>query len=339
MPVVETFGRYDLLERIDVGGMAEVFRAVQRGEAGFERVVAIKRILPSIAADSEIIQMFVDEAKLAVRLSHPNIARIFDLGVEDGDYFIAMEYVDGRSLLSLTERWRAHGPRLPLGATCRVLCEVADALDYAHCARDASGRPLGIIHRDVSPHNVLLSFEGDVKVIDFGLAKAENRVSQTRDGVVKGKLAYLSPEQAHGRPIDSRSDIFSLGVCAWELLTGTRAFKRGDDRETLLAIRRGVLEPPSQYAPVPERLEEIVLTALAPDPDERYASALALHDDLCRFMHDADMDFGAAKLARLMARAFPERAEDATDEHTSPSFVLPEDGDTLPSVVLPERRE
>lgn len=359
----EVFGRYELVERIDVGGMAEVFKAVQRGAAGFERVVAIKRILPSIAADPEIVRMFVEEAKLAVQLSHAGIAQVFDLGRVGDDYYIAMEHVDGASVLALLERHGARGARLPLGAVCHVLAQVADALHYAHSASDRAGRPLGIIHRDVSPANVLVSLAGDVKVIDFGLAKAENRVSQTGDGVVKGKLAYLSPEQAQGRSIDRRTDLFSLGVCAWEMLTGKRAFKRDDDRETVLAIRRGVIDPPSRYASVPAALERIVLRALAPDPDRRYGSALELGEDLEAFVREARLVFTKDDLASLMRATFPERFEDdepaielvrekrprASDEDTLDDDVVPTDpvielvlrdgGDTEPSILVPDHSE
>ncbi|HEY8427853.1 MAG TPA: serine/threonine-protein kinase [Sandaracinaceae bacterium] len=313
----EVFGRYELVERIGVGGMAEVFKAVQRGVAGFERVVAIKRILPSIAADPEIVRMFIEEAKLAVQLSHAGIAQVFDLGRVGDAYFIAMEYVEGASLLALWERWTARGARLPLAAVCHIVSQVADALHYAHFAQDGAGRPLGIIHRDVSPGNVLISLGGEVKVIDFGLAKAENRVSQTGDGIVKGKLAYLSPEQAHGRPIDRRSDIFSLGVCAWELLTGRRAFKRDDDRETVLAIRRGAIDPPSRFAPVPPALERIVMRTLAPSLADRYRTALELRDDLEAFVRAAQLPFGKRELAALVRETFPERF--AADE---PAFAL-----------------
>lgn len=358
----EVFGRYELVERIDVGGMAEVFKAVQRGAAGFERVVAIKRILPSIAADPEIVRMFIDEAKLAVQLSHGGIAQVFDLGRVGDDYYIAMEHVEGASLAALLERLDARGARLPLGAVCHLLACVADALHYAHFARDATGRPLGIIHRDVSPANVLVSLGGEVKVIDFGLAKAENRVSQTRDGVVKGKLAYLSPEQAQGRAIDRRTDVFSLGVCAWEMLTGRRAFKREDDRETVLAIRRGVIDPPSRHASVPEALERIVLRALAPDPDRRYGSAMELREELEAFAREARLGFTTGELASLMRDAFPERFGDdeppialvrakrrAGDEDTLDDDVVSTDpvielvrhdgADTEPSIFVPDPRE
>ncbi len=356
----ETFGRYELLERIDVGGMAEVFKAVHRGVAGFERVVAIKRILPSIAADPDIVRMFVDEAKLAVQLSHAGIAQIFDLGQVDGDYYIAMEYVEGASVLSIWERWVSRGARLPIGAVTWVVGQVADALHYAHFATDALGRPLGIIHRDVSPANVLVSLAGEVKIIDFGLAKAENRVSQTGEGVVKGKLAYLSPEQAHGRAIDRRTDVFSLGVCAWELLTGKRAFKRDDDRQTVLAIRRGLVDPPSRHAPIPAALERVVMRALAPDPDERYGTALELREDLDAFVRAARVSFGRRELGELMRATFPERFEeepaialvqkkkapasdaDTLDDDAEPTdpvidLVKHDAADTEPNIALPGR--
>lgn len=363
----ETFGRYELIERIDVGGMAEVFKAVQRGVAGFERPVAIKRILPSIAADPDIVRMFVEEAKLAVQLSHPAIAQVFDLGREgqddDAGWFIAMEYIDGQSLLTLSERFTARQERLPLGAVCHLTERIAGALHHAHFAADARGRPLGIIHRDVSPGNVLISFAGEVKLIDFGLAKAKNRVSQTRDGIVKGKLAYLSPEQAHGRPIDRRSDLFSLGVCFWELLTGRRAFKRDDDRQTVLAIRRGEVDPPSRYADVPPALERIVMRALAVDPGQRYATGRDLAEDVDDYQRSAGLAFGPSEMAALMSDTFTaepialvraKRRDDAVrddaarndtveeelEESTNPIIPLvpAEAGDTVPNIQLPGRR-
>ncbi|MCB9597615.1 MAG: serine/threonine protein kinase [Sandaracinaceae bacterium] len=305
--MVTTFGRYQLIERIGIGGMAEVFRATQRGAAGFERAVAIKRILPQIAADPQVVAMFVEEAKLAVQLAHPNIAQVFDLGEVDGSYFIAMEYVDGHSAETLIQRLVEQGRRLPFDAVCHILCEVAEALHYAHFAEDSAGRPLGIIHRDVSPQNILLSFGGEVKVIDFGLAKAANRLSQTQDGIVKGKLAYLSPEQAHGKTIDRRSDVFALGICAWEMLTGRRAFKRDDDRETVLAVRAGRVERVGEHVPVPPALDLVVMRALAKNRDKRYRTALEMKEHLTRFARTAGLRFERSDLRALMRETFPER--------------------------------
>lgn len=305
----ERFGRYQLVERIGIGGMAEVFRATQRGAAGFERVVAIKRILPHIAADPQVVRMFVEEAKLAVSLSHPNIAQVFDLGEVDGSYFIAMEYVDGHSAETLIQRYVEQGRRLPLPAVCHVLGEVAEALHHAHFAEDSAGRPLGVIHRDVSPQNILLSFNGEVKVIDFGLAKAANRLSETQEGIVKGKLAYLSPEQAHGKPIDRRSDVFSLGICAWEMLTQRRAFKRDDDRETILAVRAGRVERVGEHVEIPPALDLVVMKALAKNRDKRWKTALEMRESLDRFVRTAGLRFDRRDLRALMRDAFPERFE------------------------------
>ncbi len=304
---MSSYGRYELIERIGIGGMAEVFRACQRGVAGFERAVAIKRILPHIAADPDVISMFVQEAKLAVQLSHPNIAQTFDLGEVDGSYFIAMEYVDGHSVEALLQRCTETGRPLPQDAICYILCEVAEALHYAHFAEDSVGQPLGIIHRDVSPQNILLSFGGDVKVIDFGLAKAANRVSETKEGVVKGKLAYLSPEQAHGKPIDRRTDIFALGICAWEMLSGKRAFKRDNDRETVLAVRAGRLERLAEHTKIPAALDLVVMRALAKNRDKRYRTAREMRENLRRYSRSAGYRFERRDLRALMRSSFPER--------------------------------
>ena len=307
---MEKLGRYELIERIGVGGMAEVFQARQRGAAGFERSVAIKRILPEIATDPEIVTMLVEEAKLAVQLSHPSIAQVYDLDEDGGAYFIAMEYVDGRSVEALLARYARSGRRLPIPAVCFILTRVADALHHAHFAENSSGRPLGVIHRDVSPQNILLSFGGDVKVIDFGLAKASDRLSQTKQGIVKGKLAYLSPEQAHGRPVDRRTDVFALGICAWEMLTAKRAFKRDTDRDTVLAVRAGRLERIAAHVEVPAALDLVVMRALSKNRDKRYRTALEFSENLGRFIRTANQRFDRGDLRALMREAFPERFAD-----------------------------
>jgi eukaryotic-like serine/threonine-protein kinase len=311
-----------------------------------------------------------------VQLSHPCIAQIFDLGREGEDYFIAMEFVDGHSLKTLLGRMAERRKRLPLNAICHLGVQVADALYHAHHATDPLGRPLGVIHRDVSPGNILISFGGEVKVIDFGLAKAANRVSETRDGIVKGKLAYLSPEQAQGKAIDMRSDLFALGVCLWEMLTNKRAYERDDDREAMLAIRRGAIDPPSRHARVPAEMEAIVMRMLAPDPSARYSSAHEIRQDIEAFMQHAGLEFGRRQLHALMRGAFPERFEvesegaialvrekrnatipldaEAVDpdpfeddldtepraSETDTDEHAPIDGsDTLPGIVLPDDRE
>lgn len=300
-------GPYELLERIGVGGMAEVFRARQTGADGFERYVAIKRILPGIAADHDFVEMFIDEAKIAVQLSHPNIAQIYDLGMEDGVYFIAQEYIHGRDMGAIVERQRAAGVPLPIPLVVHIGMKVCEALQHAHTAVGPGGQPLQIIHRDVSPSNVLVSYEGAVKVIDFGLAKAQGRLSTTQVGVVKGKLAYLSPEQARGRPIDSRSDLFSLGTCLFEWLTGQRLFLRKNDVDTVMAIQRAEIPPVRALRPdVPPALQAIVLRALAPDPDRRYQTALEMAEELLSFSYEHRMTARRAALGDYVRALFPE---------------------------------
>jgi serine/threonine protein kinase len=299
------FGNYLLLERINVGGMAEVFKAKAFGVEGFERLVAVKRILPTIAEDTEFITMFVDEAKIAVQLTHANIVQVFDLGKVGDSYFIAMEYVPGKDLRAMYERARKQGERLPIGLITYVVMKICEGLDYAHNKRDPSGHQLNLVHRDVSPQNMLISYDGDVKIADFGVAKARGKTGQTQAGILKGKFGYMSPEQVRGLPIDRRSDIFALGIILYELVTGQRLFFGESDFSTLEKVRNVDVAPPSTYNPsVPPELERIILKALAKQPEERYASALDLHDDLQSFMYTHGSSFGRKELAAYMRSSF-----------------------------------
>ncbi|HUS31607.1 MAG TPA: protein kinase [Kofleriaceae bacterium] len=307
------FGKYYLLERINVGGMAEVFRAKAFGVEGFERLVAVKRILPNIAEDKEFIRMFIEEAKLAVQLNHANIAQIFDLGVVDGAYYIALEHVHGRDLRAMFDRCRQIGEAMPVSQACFCVMKVCEGLDYAHNKRDQGGRELHLVHRDVSPQNVLVSFEGEVKLIDFGIAKAAGKGSKTQAGILKGKFGYMSPEQVRGIPIDRRSDVFSCGIVLYELLTGERLFVGESDFSTLEKVRNVEILPPSTYnRRIPDELERIVLKALAKDPDERYSNAIDLHDELQAFVYTAGEFYSRKDLAGWMKKTFGREIEEET---------------------------
>ncbi|HXU04887.1 MAG TPA: serine/threonine-protein kinase, partial [Polyangia bacterium] len=250
------FGKYYLLERINVGGMAEVFKAKTFGVEGFERLLAVKRILPNIAEDEEFITMFIDEAKIAVQLQHANIAQIFDLGKVDESFFIALEFVHGRDLRSIFDRMRNKGDSLPIAMACYVTMQVCEGLDYAHNKRDGQGRELNLVHRDISPQNVLIGYEGEVKLIDFGIANAAGKASKTQAGILKGKFGYMSPEQVRGLPLDRRSDIFAIGTILYELLTGERLFIGESDFSTLEKVRNVEIMPPSSYnKKIPQELE------------------------------------------------------------------------------------
>lgn len=270
----ERFGQYTLLERIAVGGMAEVWKARMRGVEGFQKTVAIKRILPHMTDNAEFVGMFIDEAKLAAQLTHPNIVHIYDLGKIGRDYYIAMEYVEGKDLRSLLNAGRRQGLPLPLELGLLIAARLASALDYAHRKRDFEERELGLVHRDVSPQNVLLTYEGDVKLCDFGIAKAVSKASQTQMGALKGKLQYMSPEQAWGRPVDARSDLFSLGAVLFEMVTGERQFPGDSEISVLEAVRQGKTRSPRQVTlSVPREVDEIVSRAIAIDPKDRFQSA------------------------------------------------------------------
>ncbi|GAB4199008.1 MAG: hypothetical protein OHK0013_08780 [Sandaracinaceae bacterium] len=308
-PGLPQTGNYVLLERIGMGGMAEVFRAASVGVEGFERPVAIKRILPNLAADEDFVKMFVDEAKIAVQLQHPNIVEIFDLARADDDLFIAMEYVHGKDLRAILDR--VQGPdgrgRIPVEVAVHLTIKICEALHHAHFAHGPSGQPLGIIHRDVSPQNVIVSYDGEVKVTDFGLAKAAGRAVQTQAGVVKGKLAYMSPEQLRGLPLDQRSDVYGVGILLWEMLTGVRLFLGKNDQETLRKVYHAQVPPPRSIRPdIHPELEAIVMRALEREVDMRYATAEELHDDLTSYMYGVGPSIGTAGVGAFMRAVFPQ---------------------------------
>ena len=270
----EDFGEYTLLDRIAVGGMAEVWRARRRGVEGFQKTVAIKKILSHLTGSADFVSMFIDEAKLAAQLNHNNIIQIYDLGKVEHDFFIAMEYVDGKDLRSILTAAEAQDQPLPPGLGLFIISAVARALDYAHRKRDFEDRALGLVHRDVSPQNVLISYEGEIKLCDFGIVKAVAKASTTQMGALKGKLQYMSPEQAWGKSVDARSDIFSLGSVMYELLTGTKLFAGESEIGILDAVRECRVPSLRKSVPdLPEDVERIALKALAKSADERYQTA------------------------------------------------------------------
>ncbi|HEY6175475.1 MAG TPA: serine/threonine-protein kinase, partial [Kofleriaceae bacterium] len=295
------FGPYKLVRQIAVGGMAEIHLAKTAGIAGFEKYVALKMIHPNFAEDEQFIQMLVDEAKIAVQLTHGNIAQTFDLGRVGETYYITMEYVDGADLYKILRRASERDLEMPLDVCAFIGKEVSSALDHAHRKRDHAGKSLGIVHRDVSPQNVLVSYSGEVKLVDFGIAKATMKVRQTAVGVIKGKYYYMSPEQAWGDPIDHRSDIFSAGIVLYEMITGQMMYLEEDLHKLLEMARKAEIAPPSKLRRgVPPQLERIVMHALDKVPGERYQSAGDLATDLERFLHAYSPVFTASKLSTLL---------------------------------------
>lgn len=319
--VHKVYGPYHLLERVAVGGMAEVFRATRSGVEGFEKVVAVKRILAHLSDNKEFVDMFINEAKMVAGLTHPNIVQIFDLGKIDKSYYIAMEYVHGRDLRSIMKRARDRGLRIPMDLSVLIVGEVCSALEYAHRKKDSRNRPLRIVHRDVSPQNILISYEGDVKLTDFGIAKAAARATTTDRGALRGKLLYMSPEQAYGKSMDCRSDVFSLGIVFYEMITDQRPFIASSEKSILEMVRECRIVPPSTInSRVPAKLEKIIMRALAKDPTERYQDASDLQKDLERFLRERQ-SLTPAEIARFMEVLFDEKDRGAviSDEPTSGS--------------------
>lgn len=302
------FGIYQLHERVGLGGMAEVFRATTSAGGGFEKTVAIKRILPEISSHPEFRDMFIAEAKIASTLHHPNIAEIFDLGEINDLYFIAMEYVHGHDMRDVQLQHHTHGATiLPVALALYVADHVCSALEAAHGAEAPGIGHLGLVHRDISPQNILLSFEGDVKVIDFGLVKAKGRAFETDQGVVKGKYSYLSPEQAAGERIDRRTDIFSLGICLWEWLSGHRLFLRKSEIETMEAIQNAEVPSLKAYNPeVDDELDAMIMRALDIDPDVRYDSAVEFQEAIRGYRNAYGLRVSSRRISEYLAELFPE---------------------------------
>jgi serine/threonine protein kinase len=301
----DRFGPYQLLDRVAIGGMAEVFKAKRTGVEGFEKIVALKRILPHLSDNKEFLDMFVDEAKMVAGLAHPSIVQIYDLGRIEKSYYIAMEYVHGHDLRTIMRRAREKGLRMPLDLSLRVVSQVCAALEYAHRKKDERGRPMEIVHRDVSPQNILISFEGEVKLVDFGIAKAATKASNTDRGALRGKLLYMSPEQAWGRAIDRRSDVFSLGIVLYEMVTETKPFIGAGTEMTILElVRQCVITPAREINPrVPEALDRVIMKALAREPGERYQDAGQMQRGLERFLRERP-PVTARDLARFLELIF-----------------------------------
>ena len=280
-PLPQKFGRYVLREAIASGGMAEVFRATLPGFGGFEKQVAIKRMYRQFSEDGTFVEMLTDEAKIVSQLNHPNIAQIIDFSQVDDDYYIALEYVAGVDLFRLLQRQFERGENLPVALTVHIVGELCSALDYAHARQTRAGDHLAIVHRDVSPQNVLVGFQGEVKLTDFGIAKAAYRYTQTQSGTVKGKLYYMSPEQARGEAIDHRSDLFAVGILLFELLCTRPMYTESDSDELLVKVRSGELQwPEARRSELPQPLLEVVDRALSADPSARFQTGRELRTHL-----------------------------------------------------------
>ncbi len=304
LPAICMFGRFEILGRIAFGGMAEIFLGRETTQVGASRLLAIKRILPHVADDPKFVEMFLDEARLAIQLSHPNICHIYEFGGLEGAYFIAMEWISGAPLGKIVRRARASGG-IPVELAARIIASVAEALHYAHTARDANGAPLQIVHRDCTPHNIMVSYDGRVKLLDFGIAKAESASTKTEAGVVKGKFAYMSPQQCLGKSIDGRADVFALGICMWEAITGHTLYQRDNDYETMKAVIEDKAPPmSSKRKDVPPALEEIVQKALEKSADLRYSSAAKFQQALEDWLASTGKAVTTARTAELMEKLF-----------------------------------
>ena len=309
----QAFGKYFLVDKIATGGMAEIFKAKTYSHGGFENLLVIKRILPHIGENEDFIEMFIDEAKVSVALQHPNIVRIYDFGKILDNYFIAMECVDGKDTRNVLRKLARRRQYLPPNYCAYVALETCKGLSYAHQKADLQDNPYGIVHRDISPSNVIISYEAEVKVADFGIAKAESNAYQTRDGVLKGKFEYMSPEQATGKEIDARSDLFAVGIILYETLTGRRLFKTDSEIATLKKIRDCDFDPPSRLNPaVPEELERITMKALTRYPEDRYQNAREMVDELQSYI-GVPPDQIKSEMCTFMTEIF---AEEIADERS-----------------------
>ena len=338
-------GRYEVISHLATGGMAQIYLARQTGLGSFERHVVLKTILRERATDHRFVTMFLDEAKLAATLNHQNVAQVYEVDQADGAYFMAMEYVHGENARAILETTLRRGWTVPLELAVMIVSGAAAGLHHAHERRGKNGQPLNIVHRDVSPANIMVGFDGSVKVLDFGIAKAEERATKTVGGTIKGKYGYMSPEQCKGKQIDRRSDIFALGIVLYELTTLRRAFKGKDDFETMKRIVSGDVVLPSVAVPgYPRELEAIVLTAMANDPGARFQTAQELIEALDAFTVRAKLTGSNTAMGRFMVQLFGAKKEPwveahANDEKTEISIEREPDPDENEKTALIEPHE
>ena len=306
--------RYRITEKIDAGGMAEVYRGIaESAVGGIKKAVAIKRILPSLTKNKKFVSMFLDEARVSMHLQHANIVGVFDIGMADTAYFIVLEFVDGCNMKSILESLRRQGKKLPLPQVLWIMMQVCNALAYAHDATDPeTGRELGVVHRDISPPNILVSRRGEVKLVDFGLAKATSQIESTDPGVVKGKFSYLSPEAASGKEVDRRADIFAVGILLYELLTGKRLFYGETDYQTVELVRQAKVPPIAAQNPeVQPELEQIIRKALSRDLSARFQSAGDLQDALAQYLFSQRLKVTSRDIEQLVVGVIKEKQKSA----------------------------
>jgi len=319
------FGEYKILKKIATGGMAEVFLAKRVGMKGFEKLLAIKRILPQFSENEEFIAMFIDEAKLAAKLTHRNIVQIYDFGSQEGSYYIAMEYIFGKDLRSILKKSKERGEHLSLAQCAYIIGEAAKGLEYAHTLRDHFGSPLQIIHRDISPQNILISYEGEVMLADFGIAKAASKSTETRAGILKGKILYMSPEQAWGKSIDRRSDLYSLGVLLYEMITHRKIFDADSEFSMLEKVRSAKVEfPPDIFENIPADFLHVVQKALEKNPDHRYQSAHDMRVDLENYLATTHERLSEKTIANYLKHLFREEIDEEMKILTEGTEILVE---------------
>ncbi|MGK3984262.1 protein kinase [Sorangium sp. So ce136] len=310
--------RYRVVERLASGGMAEVFLAESAGIEGFKKQVAIKRVLPHLSEKKRFIAMFLDEARLSAHLSHSNVAQVFDIGVGDNAYFIVMEYVDGADLKAVLESMRKAGRTLPVESAVFITAKLCEGLTYAHELKAADGHPLKIVHRDMSPPNVLITKYGEVKIVDFGLAKATSQLEKSEAGIIKGKFSYLSPEAAQGLEVDHRTDIFAVGAILWEMLAGKRLFLGDTDYQTVKLVQQAQIPPLSEInKAVPPELDRLVARSLAREPGDRYGSAREFGRDLTTFLYRFGRPVSAYDIAEHVRSAMALRRRAPASEKAS----------------------
>jgi serine/threonine protein kinase len=329
-------GRYEVISHLATGGMAQIYLAKQTGLGSFERHVVLKTILRERASDQRFVTMFLDEAKLAATLNHQNVAQVYEVDQADGAYFMAMEFVHGENARAILETTLRRGWTIPLELAVMIVSGAAAGLHHAHERKGKAGQPLNIVHRDVSPANIMVGYDGSVKVLDFGIAKAEERATKTVGGTIKGKYGYMSPEQCKGKPIDRRSDIFALGICLYELTTLRRAFKGNDDFETMKRIVAGDVVLPSVAVPgYPRELEAIILTAMANDPNARFQTAQELIEALDAFTVRAKLNGSNTAMGRFMVQLFGARREPWVDGGGDRTEISRDEDNEKTTVVPP----